>query len=153
MEYRVLAIPGETTIHEDNPDVAIVNHELSRPDLVVRYAAAPIEHVSRRATISYGVLTFHQLKEYRWVDSELSYAHFDDDLEDADSVVFGLIEVIDSRWVEKMRSESRYLKAIEANPGRTNDLTIVHYRLTFEEYGAFDILARSVTTDTIVSQI
>jgi hypothetical protein len=152
MKYKILEIPGDPSMYEDNPEVAVIRNPLSQPDLTIKYAAAAVQHFASYKINTYGLLTFFEMCEYRWVNAELAYSHFDN----GDNEGWGehlLIQIDDSKWIQKMRSKSGYLQAIELYPERLQKMAIVHYRLTILEYGVFDILARGFKSEQIIEKV
>lgn len=152
MKYKVLEIPGNTTIYEDNPEVTVIRNHLSGPHLSIKYAAVPLQHLPSHTVHTYGLLIFSHVLEYRWVHGDVSYPHFTNDTSDG-SGEFTLIEIEDSKWIEMMTLQSGYLQAIKLYPERLRKITIIHYRLTFDEYGVFDILARDFMSKEIVEEV
>src|SRR5437660_2945979 len=138
MAYEVIQMPGGGTSYEDSPKVQIIS-TTGLPILTIKYASAFKEGSSQ----AYGEITFKGILEYRWVDFDHAYSPYEGD-EQGEG--FELIHITDSKWIEDMAAKGIFQKypGQRFGPG-IEESRIKHYRLTFDDYGQFDIIAFDVT--------
>jgi hypothetical protein len=135
MAYEVITIPGESTTYDDAPEVQIISNSSHRPIVIITYRAGLQEEGKAQL---YGQIRFTGVLEYRWVDFDHLYSPYDDDQGEG----FGLIQITDSKWIEAMASKGWFQKypGQRFGPG-VDESRIKHYRMTFDDYGAFDVIA------------
>ncbi len=144
MAHDDIPIPGDRTSYEDNPEVQIVHlsdHPLS---MVIRYHSRATRQDEKPV---FGEITFSDVLEYRWVDAENEYFLFPDE----DDYKHGLIEILNSKYVENMAAKGSQ----RDRPGKrfgplVEESSVHHFRLAFPHYGCFDVIARGVSVREIV---
>lgn len=86
-------------------------------------------------------VTFPQTLEYRWIEFNWEYfASNDDDFE------FSLIEIVDSGQIEAMikAGPNSHRPVGQRMGGVLDERDVHHYRIGFDDYGTFDIIALGV---------
>jgi len=112
--------------------------------LSIKYHAAEI--VANRPALC-GLIVFSNVLEYRWQEGYLEYEDF---AAHKDDYEFGLIEVINSEYIKNMASKGVRADFSEHRLGEgINDTEVKHYRLAFDEYGRFDVIALNVSVSEI----
>lgn len=138
MAFTVIDIPGRPGAAEVE-GVRIIGRTDELATIIVTYTARG-KHPGDPPMMR-GEITFAHVLEYRWVAFDYVY----DDFPDYPlGVPFGLIAIADSRYVERMAA----LGPARDRPGRrfgsrTTEAAIRHYRLAFDDYGEFTIVARA----------
>lgn len=96
---------------------------------------------------TFGQIVFSSVLEYRWQASEVEYEDF---VEHEDDFEFGLIEIRNSSYVENMAAKGVRAQFGEHRFGEAiNDSEVKHYRLAFDDYGHFDVIALNVSVSQI----
>lgn len=140
MSLHVIDIPGESTKFDASPHVEVVSCDGGVRQLTIRYNA-------REATGGlepiYGEVTFVSVLEYRWVSQEFYYEDFPE--HEAD-VTFGLVEMLNSKYVDNMARKGvfRNHPDMRLGPG-ADEKTVRHFRMAFDDYGRFDVIALGVS--------
>jgi len=84
---------------------------------------------------------FDDVLEFRWIEFDAGYEQYPEHDED---LAFGLIEIIDSAYVETMASYSRW----RDYPGRRirdqPESLVRHFRFGFDDWGSLDIIATKI---------
>jgi hypothetical protein len=144
MAHEVIAIPGGSTTYEGTPEVQILS-TTGRPILSIKYVAA--EYGEGKPQV-YGEIKFLEVLEYRWVDFDHFYSPYD---EDDEGEGLELIRITDSKWIEEMASKGWFQKypGQRFGPG-IDESRIKHYRLTFDDYGTFDVISFDITIRELV---
>jgi hypothetical protein len=99
MAFRTIDIPGGSTSYEDAPSVRVIAAPDEDVSLVLAYRAS-----SEAEGSLFGEITFSSVLEYRWRSAENLY---EEHSEHANDIAFGLIEVLDSRYIETMASHGK----------------------------------------------
>jgi hypothetical protein len=118
----------------------------------VRVASIPDGPLSLQVTLqttsapdgqeaAFSRIVFKDVLEYRWIASNHSYL-----LTDKNDAGFCLIEILNSEHVEMLVSNDIYSDSPPGSRlgGVLDERSLHHYRLDFDEYGTFDIIALSV---------
>ena len=144
MAYKLIEIPGASTLHEYNPEVRILGVSDGPISLVITYHAGETEE--GRSYL--GEITFSQVLEYRWISSLSPYEDIPEHKQDR---AFGLIEILHSAYVENMASKGMRREYPGERFGNgLKDADVKHFRLSFDEYGKFDIIAIEVSVKKTV---
>jgi hypothetical protein len=131
------------TTWSDGPDVSIGggNDKPATLDLEFDSAEAHTDSAGRRTRVRFiGVL------EYRWIASAFTYFSWN-----RDDFGFCLGEVVGSELAEALLSSSIYS---ERGPGErlggvVKDDRLRHFRIGFDDYGTFDVLALGVEVEAV----
>ncbi len=146
MAHRVIEIPFGSTILEDNPVVEVVRKPGEMVNLIVKYDSCYSGEGNRM-----GELTFVKVFQYRWTYGEIDYDDFESDPSD---YAFGLIEITDSRHIADILAKTEKQRAKDSGLVLYMKLyNVRHFRLGFDEYGYFDILAADVCVREIENPI
>jgi len=137
MTYRVIEIPGGSTKYDDAPSIHIAAGSGSFATVVIRY----ISGMSRGGqSPPLAEIIFSRVIEYRWIHEDYYY------VSGGEAAGFRLIEIIDSKYVEEMAANSPWRRY----PGKRfgpfiPESDVRHFRLPFDDYGVFDIIALGVS--------
>ena len=146
MAYKIIEIPGGTTTLDDAPQVQIIGSSGTGVTVVIKYNSSYIEEGKPSR---FGEITFSGIFEYRWVKSDFEYeAH----PEHEGDYEFGLIEIMDSAYIEDMASKGSRRDYPGERFGFGRDFPesrVRHFRLAFDDYGRFDVIAVEVTIKEI----
>lgn len=146
MNVQTIPIPGGSTRFDDAPIVEIQAGRNQPLSLVVRYVAG--QHQAGQPALL-GEITFKDVLEYRWIESEVEYEDF---TEHEDAYEFGLIQIQESRYIERMAAKGPWRDFPQQRFGGTiHEEDIKHFRLAFDEYGRFDVIALGVVIREINS--
>lgn len=138
MAHVRIDIPGNTTSYEDAPEVLVKVLPNEPVSLVLTYHSEPI----RDGIASFGVVTFQNVFEYRWMSDSIEYEEFDEHINDYD---FGLMEIVNSQYVERIASKGPWREYHHKRFGDViSEEDVKHYRIAFDEHGHFDVIALSV---------
>jgi hypothetical protein len=144
MAHRVIDIPGGGTRFDAAPSVRVEGAEDEPVSLSVKYHSRAT--TGGRAPV-FGVITFTDVLEYRWV---ADFADYEDYAAHKDDSQFGLIEIIASAYVENMASKGMWSSYKGQRFGEViKESEVRHFRLAFDEYGKFDVIALGVTVGEI----
>ncbi len=144
MSHKIIPIPGGSTQFEDGPILQVSGNANSPINLSIKYCAAEI--VANRPAV-YGLIVFSSVLEYRWQEGYLEYEDF---AAHKDDYEFGLIEVINSEYIKNIAAKGVRADFSEHRFGEgVDDAEVKHYRLAFDEYGRFDVIALSVSVSEI----
>lgn len=140
MAYKVIEIPGGGTRLEDAPSVRILGASGEPVTLIIQYHAR--ETVEGQPPL-FGEITFFDVLEYRWIADFVDYEDYPEHEKDFE---FGLVEIIDSKYIENMASKGpwRDFPGQRFGPG-IKESSVRHFRIVFDEYGKFDIIAFEVS--------
>jgi hypothetical protein len=145
MSYKIIPIPGEHTMREGCPQVTISGGGDSHVCLSIRYHASCVGE-----PYLIGEVEFPGVYEFRFIDADFRYERHAEHLYDSR---FALIEVENSAYVEEMaakrdlgyRTENRFGDLIPES-------SVKHYRMVFDEYGQYDVIAREVIVRAITDK-
>lgn len=138
MPFRKIAIPGGSTKFDSGPTVTIIGPSDHPVSITITYNARDIS--GNRAPLL-GELTFLNVLEYRWVSDVAEYYPYDDE----DQFDFGLVQIFRSKLIEDMASKGRWRDMPNQRFGPyLDEQAIKHFRIMFDEYGYFDIIALDV---------
>lgn len=144
MAYKVISIPGGSTTYDDCPRVQIISSDISKPTLIIKYIAG--EFVENQPQL-YGEITFLQVMEYRWVAFDYAYSPYQ---QDEQGEGFELIQIIDSKWIENIAAKGWFQKYPGQRFGPViQESDVKHFRITFDDYGIFDIIAFDISVKEI----
>ncbi len=141
MSHTLIPIPGGGTILDDRPIVEVVSKRYELVQLVIKYHSCYSDEGSRM-----GELTFKDVFQYRWTYDEIDYNDFESD---ADDFEFGLIEITNSPYIADILSKSQKYRAGRGLAEQMRFYNVRHFRLGFDEYGCFDIIADDVSVREI----
>lgn len=135
MAHSELRIPGETTRYDDCPKVVMTGGGNTSVTVTVTYHAA-LAPPGTRATL--GEVAFLNVLEIRWIDCDASYEEYP---QHEDDYEFGLIEILDSAYIETMASRGVYHdhpgNRIRGNP----EDSVRHFRMGFDKWGELNVIA------------
>jgi hypothetical protein len=141
MSYRLVEGEGLRTRYAGTPAV-IINAVPDGPvalEIVFQTESAPAG-----TEAAFTRLVFEDVMEYRWV--EFDQAYFPTNRHD---FKFALIEIIDSEQISQMLDMGMYR---DRPPGQrlggvVDEAALRHYRLGFDDYGAFDVICLGLRVD------
>ncbi len=136
MSYILIPIPGGGTTLDDRPVVQVVSERNEMVKLIIKYKSCYSDEGPR-----FGELTFTPVFQYRWTYGEVGYKDFESDAEDYE---FGLIEITDSAYIADILGKTKNYDGQRGLIFYKNFYNIRHFRLGFDEYGTFDIVAADV---------
>lgn len=137
-------MPGDTTQYDDSPEVRILNASGGSTQLSITYYAGLI---TPSGTAPKAQILFHDVLEYRWVIDSFEYEDFD---EHQDDFSLGLIEIVNSRYIDRMASRGPWRDHPQMRFGDViNEADVKHYRIVFDEYGHFDVIALGVSIEEV----
>ncbi|HTP09105.1 MAG TPA: hypothetical protein VMP08_12695 [Anaerolineae bacterium] len=144
MNFKLIDIPGGSTMSDDSPDVRIMCPSEQPLTLSIKYQTHMI--VSGQ-TPRYAEVTFSSVLEFRWVEEEFEYFQFPEQRDHG----YGLMEILDSMHKENMASRMQW----KDRPGKRfgpalAESDVHHFRLAFPKYGCFDVIAVEVSIREIV---
>jgi hypothetical protein len=146
MTHRVIPIPGDSTRCEDAPKLRISGGGNDAATVTVEYRASYI--VPGEPQLK-GQITFRDVLELRWIEDFAAYEEHPQHEHDYDC---GLIEVLDSAYVEMMASKGRE----HVHPGKRFGLIpesdVHHYRMTFDHWGTLNVIALGVECSAVEVQ-
>ncbi len=137
MAYIVIPIPGGGTTLDDRPVVQVVSERNQMVKLIIKYKSCHSDEGPR-----FGELTFTPVFQYRWTYDEVDYNEFESDAEDYE--FGGLIEIIDSAYLADILAKTEKYHGQQGFIAYKKFYNIRHFRLGFDEYGVFDIVAADV---------
>jgi len=144
MPYNILSIPGGTTRYDDCPRISVTGGGNTSVSVTVTYHAALVPP-GTRATL--GEVVFSDVLEIRWIDCDVSYEEYS---QHEDDYEFGLIEVLDSAYIETMASRGVYRdrpgNRIRGNP----EAAVRHFRMGFDKWGDLNVIATKFSVRELV---
>ncbi|HWS90119.1 MAG TPA: hypothetical protein VN282_24330 [Pyrinomonadaceae bacterium] len=144
MAHQVIDIPGGSTMFDAAPSVRVEGAEDEPVTLVVKYRSKWIVPGEAPA---FGLITFTDVIEYRFVATFFGY---EDHAGHESDFRFGLIEIVNSAYVENMASKGARRKHAGQRFGEViKESEVKHYRLAFDEYGKFDVIALGVSVSEV----
>jgi hypothetical protein len=159
MEFRSIPIPGKSTFQAYDIVVQISSQEDTPVSLLIRYQFEEEDFTYdpdvdyTKEPSKFGEIVFTDVIEYRFCYDEYTYDDFSD-LAKAESEFyvagndFGLAEITESTYVENMVFKGvRSGWKIGMKPeerGAINESSLKHFRIWFDKYGRFDVLALGV---------
>lgn len=145
MAHTVIAIPGGSTRFEDAPRVRILGASGESVSIVITYRASAI-HPDQ--PLLWGEIIFSDVLEYRWI---ADFVKYEDHPRHQDDFTFGLIHITDSAYVKTMAAKGPWRHARGHGFGDViPESHVKHFRLAFDEYGRFDIIALGVSIREMV---
>jgi hypothetical protein len=142
MTYKIIEIPGGSTTLDDGPNIKIVGASNEPVSVIVTYIAGG--SVEGRV---FGEITFDNVLEYRWIAGFVDYDDYPQHKQDYE---LGLIEVLNSAYVENMASKGPLRELSNQRFGAaTKEKDVRHFRLGFDDYGCFDVIALAVSVRTV----
>lgn len=143
MNAIAIPIPGESTKYDEVPVVFVQSPRNQPLTLTIRYIANTIDP---QGSVTYGEIIFHGVLEYRWIVSDVEYEDF---AEHEGDYTFGLIQIEDSQYVERMAAKGPWRDfPNERFGGVIKEQDVKHYRIAFDDYGRFDVIALGVRVQT-----
>lgn len=141
MAYKIIPIAGESTTREVAPRFEVVNTD-GCPIVIIRYHCRYIEE----GPPLYGQLTFSDVLEYRWIDDMIEYDDFPEHKDDYEN---GLIEILNSSYIENLKSKGygHHVAGQRFGP-YLPEKDVKHFRVGFDHYGTFEIIALKVDVQT-----
>lgn len=144
MAYKIIGIPGDTTQFEDCPKISITGGGNTSLSVTVTYNAA-LEAPGTRPTL--GEVVFSDVLEIRWIESDALYEEYPQHEGDYE---FGLIEVLDSAYIETMASRGPCRdypgNRIRGNP----EAAVRHFRMGFDDWGELNVIATEFSVRELV---
>jgi hypothetical protein len=149
MQVKNVPIPGNNIQRYNGPWIEIQGEQDQRINLIIRYDKYPGDDWIKL----HCALTFTGVLEYRFKLQEIEYDDFaelkDHDLENrklraedpTEIHLGGLLEIQGSPYAENMITRGRWKYFMTHIPKKN----LKHYRISFDEYGRFDILALGVS--------
>ena len=145
MAYVVIAIPGGSTRYDDAPQVRILGASGESLSIVITYRATAIRPDQPPIL---GEITFLDVLEYRWIADVVDYEEHPQHHNDFE---FGLIQITDSEYIKNMAAKGPWSHYPGQGFGPTiPESHVKHFRLAFDEYGRFDIIALGISIREIV---
>ena len=139
MNFKLIDIPGGSTMTDDSPDVKIVCPSDSPLTLIIKYHS---NWIGRGEPPRLGEITFSSVLEFRWIDEACEYFQFPEERDHG----YGLIEILNSKHKENMASKMQWKDRSGKRFGPTvEESDVHHFRLAFPYYGCFDIIALEVS--------
>jgi len=136
--YKVIKIPGGSTEADNEPRVQILGGGNIPLELLITYHTGQSEGTKVRL----GEIRFTNVLEYRWISDTIWYYPYGDDK----NFIFGLVEIFKSEYIEDIASKGKYKDYIGRRFGPNIDEALIrHFRLSFDEYGYFDVVAFAVS--------
>lgn len=141
MASRKLQIPGGSTSKSDIAVISIRGTTSEPTELMIKYIA----DIADDGKMVYGEILFKNVLEYRWTSEMISYEEF---IEHQDDGGLGLYEITDSKYVSRI-SQYTHSPSVFSNDrwmisGAIPVENIRHFRIGFDDYGDFNILAMEV---------
>ncbi len=144
MPYNMISIPSGSTRFEDAPTIQVIGNSNSDVALSIKYHAS--ENTGGRPLV-FGLIVFSNVLEYCW---QADYVEYEELSEHEDDFEFGLIEILRSSYIENMAAKGVKAQFSGHRFGEgINDAEVKHYRLAFDDYGRFDVIALSVSVSEI----
>lgn len=137
MGHKEVAEPPLRTMYASTVRVRVLGDVDTRIGLQLEFPSAP----SDGRQIRFSRVTFTSVCEYRWVFGETLYSLFN-----RDDSGFSLIEIIDSDHIKAMVDRGMFATqpAGRRLGGVADERSLRHYRIGFDEYGRFDVIALGV---------
>jgi hypothetical protein len=145
MSYREIDIPGGSTKFDDSPQVHIAAKSGEFATLTLTY----ISGVSRDGQPPpLANITFTGVIEYRWMHYMYHYLN-------GDGIGrFRLMEIINSEYVEEIAANSPWRRYSGRRFGPSvRESEVKHFRLAFDDYGIFDIIASDVSIREVTRSV
>jgi hypothetical protein len=146
MTHRIISIPGESTRYENCPRIAITGGGNTSLSVSVTYSAAPRPHADAPRTL--GEVVFSGVLEFRWIDADASYEEYP---QHEDAFEFGLIEILDSAYIETMVSRG---SGRDQPPGHRisgiPEASVRHFRMGFDDWGELNVIATELSVRALV---
>lgn len=144
MPYSVIPIPGGGTRFEDAPVVQVLGNPNGAIALKIKYNASEITGGHPPV---YGEVLFSDVLEYRWQADSVEYEDFP---QHEDDFQFGLIEIHNSAYIDNMATKGVRGNLREHRFGAgIKDAEVRHFRMGFDDYGCFDIIALNVLANEV----
>ena len=106
--------------------------------IVVTYHCAEI---SPDGTAPLGRIEFSGVQEFRWIESDVLYEEHDRHQDDYE---FGLIEVVDSKYIETMRMRQPVAEQSGQPRPVLPEFQLRHFRMGFDDWGELNVFATEV---------
>lgn len=145
MAHKVLEIPGQTTQLDGGPQVTVAGGGNTSMSITVSYHASEI---SPDLTVQIGEITFSDVLEFRWIDSDAAY---EEHSKHEDDYEFGLIEILNSAYIEMMASHGGWREYAGTRIRGQPESQVRHFRMGFDEWGTLDVIATSIAMSTKVT--
>lgn len=144
MGYREVADPRLRTTYASTVRVSVLGDVDTRIGLQLEFPSASSEGGGQ---IRFSRVTFKSVFEYRWVFGEIPYFIFN-----RGDFRFSLIEIIDSDQIKAMVDRGMFASQPEGRRlgGVADERTVRHFRIGFDEYGTFDVIALEVEIEEFV---
>ncbi|NWJ98095.1 MAG: hypothetical protein HXX20_20250 [Chloroflexi bacterium] len=140
--YKIIKIPGDSTEADNEPKIQILGGGHNPLEFIIKYHTGLLKGTK----LVIGKITFTNVLEYRWISDVVWYYPYGDDK----NFTFGLVEIFKSKYIEDMASKGKFRNYSDKRFGPTIDeINIRHFRLSFDEYGYFDIIAFRVDIEEI----
>ncbi|MFL5801987.1 MAG: hypothetical protein ACJ8CR_09635 [Roseiflexaceae bacterium] len=139
MSYKTIDIPGGSTRFEDSPVVQIRGIKDGPVEVIIKYHAR--ETTGGRPPL-FGVITFTNVLEYRWTSDVIEYYPYND----SENIAFGLIQILDSKHIKDIVTKGPWHSLPNKRFGpNIEESEVKHFRLIFDEYGQFDVIALGIS--------
>jgi len=139
MTHRVLEIPGGSTRFTDCPEVRFVGGGNTSVSITLTYnATEEAEETPSRC----GQIAFSDVLEFRWVEHEAAYEVY---TQHEDDFEFGLIEILDSAYVEAMAAHSGGRLYPGTRIRGRPEAEVRHFRFAADDWGTLDIIATEIS--------
>lgn len=144
MAFTKIDIPGGKTNWYAFPTVQVIGTTDESVTLVIRYHAT--ERREHQPSLTAEV-TFVDVFEYRW---QAEFIEYEDLPCHRGDFTFGLIEILESQYVENMASKG----SLRKYPGKRfgsgiAESDVRHFRIAFDDYGRFDVIAMGVKVEAV----
>jgi hypothetical protein len=138
MAHSVLDIPGGSTRFENCPEVTFTGGGNTSVSITVTYRAT---ERTEDAPPRRGQLMFSDVLEFRWVEDDVDYEPYP---QHANDFEFGLIEILDSAYVEAMAANSGWPDHVGLRIRLRPESEVRHFRFSADEWGTLDIIATQI---------
>ena len=151
--FRSIPIPGLTTLETSAPQVRLIGDQDTQITLLLSYTFYETDpkDISNKRHKRVGEISFVPVIGLRFCWAEFIYDEFRE-IQIAGEALQntkwrpGLDEIVDSPYIEHMLSTNRYSHlADRMGGGGITEADVKHYRIEFDEYGRFDVLALGVS--------
>ncbi len=138
MAHRVLDIPGGSTRFENCPEVTFTGGGNTSVSITVTYRAT---ERTEAAPPGRGQLVFSDVLEFRWIEHDAGYEQYPSH---ANDLAFGLVEILDSSYVEAMAANSGWRDHAGLRIRGQPEDKVRHFRFVADDWGTLNVIATQI---------